>query len=164
VFIRRTLLLLSMALGPLVAARANERLPMTYLASMSQIHGNLIAKAASCGFAGDRSADVRRIVIAAGLSGAFDPAEGLANPETITRVRGTIRNALFAQTPCSVVRMFYDWFELVPSSLVGPWMSSNIEGSRTAEQFRIELQKRTEALVGAIRPSGQPERNPSPTH
>lgn len=164
-FFRRTLLLLSLAIGPLATAHAaNEKLPMTYVAAMSGIQGNLVARAASCGFAGDRSADLRRIVIAAGLSSGFDPEVGLTDRDTISKVRSTVENALFAKTPCALVKVYYNWFELVPSTSVGPWMSSNIQGMGTVEQFGVELQRRTEALVGAIRPSGRPERNPSPTH
>jgi hypothetical protein len=169
---RKTLLATAMivpfvllAIWPLATAHAdNEKLPMTYVAAMSGIQGNLVARAANCGFAGDRAADLRRIIIAAAVSSGFDPEAGLADPDTISRVRSTIENALFAQTPCALVKVYYNWFELVPSTSVGPWMTSNVQGMGTVEQFGVELQRRTEALVGAIQPSGRPGRNPSPTH
>ena len=73
---RKTLLATAMivpfvllAIWPLATAHAdNEKLPMTYVAAMSGIQGNLVARAANCGFAGDRAADLRRIIIAAAAS------------------------------------------------------------------------------------------------
>jgi hypothetical protein len=135
--IRKAVQLASMIVVPLVA-HAGDGLPPDYVAAMAHVQGNLVARAAECGFASERSADVRRIAMLGARNANLPPEEGLANTEYMATVRRTIQNRLFANTDCAMVRVTYNGFESAPSSVAGPWTSSPV-GTNLVEQLRVAL-------------------------